>query len=403
MDGVLPKITDKPASYWQGARVFVRLDLNVPLENGVVTDSTRIDRSLSTIKWLHNAGAKLALASHFGRPKAKPDPEFSLRPLVPILFEALGGEDIGFVDDCLADRQGIFAKHSIVLLENLRYHAGEEANDEAFAQGLASGFTAYVNDAFSCAHRAHASVHALTKLLPSFAGLNLTAEVEALQAALDKPQRPVMAIVGGAKISTKLSILEHLVRKLDYLVIGGGMANTFLAARGFKIGKSLCEVELLDQANAIMQKAVSQGCEIILPHDVAVAKELSHGTNRQEIPLKSMGEDDRIFDVGAVSIAEVIEKLSQSKTLLWNGPMGVFEIEPYDKATNQIALAAAKLTQAGKLTSVAGGGDTVAALNHAMSAQGGVEANFSYVSTAGGAFLEWLEGRQLPGIAALMR
>lgn len=393
-------------------KVLLRLDLNVPIHEGKVGDTTRIERSLPTIEFLLQAGAKIAICSHLGRPKGRSNPEFSMRPLQAVLAQSLS-RPVEFIEDLRAIHPNqAFANHQIILLENLRFDQGEEADDLDFAKALGKDFDLYVNDAFSCAHRAHASVHAITKLLPSYAGLNLEAEVDALTLALVAPKRPVMAVVGGAKISSKIAVLEHLIQRLDYLVIGGGMANTFLSAKGFEIGKSLVEVDMLPKAREIMAKAEKSGCEILLPVDAAVAKAFEKGQERREVSMQAIAKDDLILDIGKQSIAMLILKLEKCATLLWNGPLGVFELPPFDFGTTQLALAAAKLKQAGKLVSVAGGGDTVAALNHAFTSSqaddkanedglSGAEQGFTYVSTAGGAFLEWLEGRELPGITAL--
>jgi phosphoglycerate kinase len=382
-----------------GKRVLVRLDLNVPMKDGRVTDATRIERSLPTINDLLAAGAGVIVLSHFGRPKGEVVPEMSLRPVAATLTKALG-RDVSFADDCLGPEaekaaQSI-ASGGVAMLENLRFHPGEEANDPGFAGRLAELGHVYVNDAFSSAHRAHASIEAIANLLPSAAGRGMQAELEALSNALDNPTHPVAALVGGAKISTKMTVLGHLVNKVDVLIIGGGMANTFLHAQGIDVGKSLCETDMADAARDILGKAVAAGCEIALPLDAVVAKEFAEGAKSETVLLDAIPADAMMLDVGPASIADLSERLKHCKTLVWNGPLGAFEIKPFDTATNALAREAAALTKAGQLISVAGGGDTVAAL-----AGAGVIDQFTYVSTAGGAFLEWLEGKELPGVAAL--
>lgn len=379
-------------------RVLVRVDLNVPMENGRVTDMTRIERVLPTIRELSDKGAKVILLSHFGRPKGV-DKSQSLEPLVNVLAEALG-KMVLFAPDCIgadaAEAVSILQPGQILVLENTRFHKGEEKNDPDFVASLAKLGDLYVNDAFSAAHRAHASTEGLAHKLPPFAGRALEAELEALATALEKPERPVMAVAGGAKISTKLELLGNLLAKVDKLAIGGAMANTFLAAQGKPVGKSLYEKDLLDTARDILAKAKSGGCEIILPSDVVVAGEFKAHAPSKVVAATDVGGSDMILDIGRESIAHVISALAGSKTLVWNGPFGAFEMEPFDTGTNEVAEAAAELTTAGKLRSVAGGGDTVAALEHA-----GAAGRFTYVSTAGGAFLEWLEGKPLPGVEAL--
>jgi len=383
-----------------GKRVLVRADLNVPVRDGVVTDTTRIDRSAQTVKDLMAKGACVVVMCHFGRPKGQRVPEMSLRPVVEPLSKALGGVPVAFADDCIGPGAETLvnglAPGDVALLENLRFHAGEEKNDPGFARQLAQLGDVYVNDAFSAAHRAHASTEFLAQLLPSAAGRLMQAELEALGVALENPARPVAAIVGGAKVSTKLELLGNMVSKVDMLVIGGGMANTFLFAQGIEVGASLCEKDMADTARSILEKAKTEGCEIVLPVDAAVATEFKDGAENSVVPVDQVPADRMILDVGPDSIQAVVDKLSGCKTLVWNGPMGAFEIKPFDAATNAVAQAAAALTGDGKLVTVAGGGDTVAALINA-----GVEEKFSYVSTAGGAFLEWLEGKTLPGVAAL--
>jgi len=379
-----------------GKTILVRADLNVPMQDGAVSDDTRIRSVIPTIQAILDGGGKVVVLSHFGRPKGKIVPAGSLRPVVAPLAEALG-RDVAFAEDCIgAAASSVIANNDITLLENLRFHAGEEANGDGFAASLAELGDAYVNDAFSVAHRAHASTEAITHHLPSAAGLAMAAELEALEAALATPERPVAALVGGAKISTKLDVLNTLVDKVDYLIIGGGMANTFLYAKGVDIGASLCEKDLKDTAAEIFAKAEEVGCQIVLPIDAAVAQEFAANVPVREITIGSVEEDDLILDIGSNSADELKHTLGQCRTLLWNGPMGAFELKPFDNGTNVVAQEAARLTREGTLLSVAGGGDTVAALNNA-----GVAADFSHISTAGGAFLEWLEGKDLPGVKVL--
>jgi phosphoglycerate kinase len=345
-------------------------------------------------------GARVIVMSHFGRPKGKRSAEFSLQPLVQPLSAALGGKPVAFADDCVGPAaEAAVAKlrdGDVLLLENLRFHDAEEANDKAFAKQLAGLADIYVNDAFSCAHRAHASTEAIAHLLPHAAGRLMQAELEHLAAALEKPQRPVMAVVGGAKVSTKLDLLGNLVAKVDQLVIGGGMANTFLFANGVEVGKSLAERDMADTARAIVAKAKAAGCTIVLPVDAVVAAEFKAGAASKTVDIAAVPGDMMILDVGAKSVADIAARLKTCKTLVWNGPLGAFETAPFDQGTVAVARAAAALTTSKALLSVAGGGDTVAALGHA-----GVTDDFTYVSTAGGAFLEWLEGKTLPGVAAL--
>ncbi len=379
-----------------GKTILVRADLNVPMQDGAVSDDTRIRSVIPTIQAILDGGGKVVVLSHFGRPKGKIVPAGSLRPVVAPLAEALG-RDVAFAEDCIGEAaSSVIANNDITLLENLRFHAGEEANGDGFAASLAELGDAYVNDAFSVAHRAHASTEAITHHLPSAAGLAMAAELEALEAALATPERPVAALVGGAKISTKLDVLNTLVDKVDYLIIGGGMANTFLYAKGVDIGASLCEKDLKDTAADIFAKAEEVGCQIVLPIDAAVAQEFAANVPVREITIGSVEEDDLILDIGSNSADELKHTLGQCRTLLWNGPMGAFEVKPFDNGTNAVAQEAARLTREGTLLSVAGGGDTVAALNNA-----GVAADFSHISTAGGAFLEWLEGKDLPGVKVL--
>jgi phosphoglycerate kinase len=382
-----------------GKVVLLRADLNVPMQGGKVSDSTRIDRLVPTLRELTGKGAKVVMLSHFGRPKGGWEEEFSLRQIKTAIESALG-MPVAFAQDAI----GPSAEKAIadmpfggvLLLENVRFHKGEEKNDPAFAKALAQLGDFYVNDAFSAAHRAHASTQALAQLLPCAAGRLMQAELDALGRALDNPARPLMAVVGGAKISTKLDLLINLVEKVDILALGGGMANTFLYAQGVAVGASLCERDMAQQAQAIMAKAAARGCEIILPVDFLVAQEFKAGAEYKIVPATAIPATMMALDIGPDSAAALAVKMTSAKSLVWNGPLGAFEIPPFDKGTNSVAKAAAKLSLDKKLLSVAGGGDTVAALANA-----GVVEEFSYVSTAGGAFLEWLEGKVLPGVAAL--
>ena len=382
-----------------GKRVLVRVDLNVPVADGKVTDATRIERVAPTIIELADKGAKVVLLAHFGRPKDGPSPEFSLEPIARATADILG-RPVAFVSDCIGEKAAgaIFAMMpgDIALLENTRFYKGEEKNDPDFADRLAANGDLYVNDAFSAAHRAHASTEGLARRLPSFAGRTMQAELEALEKGLGNPAKPVVAIVGGAKISTKLDLLMNLVRKVDALVIGGGMANTFLAARGTDVGKSLCEHDLAQTARQIMIEAATAGCAIILPSDAVVAKEFKAGAASETVAIDKVPADGMILDLGEKTVKTIGEWIDRAATLVWNGPLGAFEIEPFDRATVDAAQHAARRTREGRLVSVAGGGDTVAALNHA-----GVADDFTYVSTAGGAFLEWMEGKELPGVKVL--
>lgn len=386
----------------QGRRALVRVDFNVPMADGQVSDDTRLKAALPTIEKLRKGGAKTILLAHFDRPKGKRVPEMSLKPVVGPLSKLVGAT-VAFADDCVGyeAREAINAMQDgdVLLLENVRYHAGEEKNDADFAKALAANGDLFVNDAFSAAHRAHASTEGLARLLPAYAGEQMRKELDALEAALGSPKRPVMGIVGGAKVSTKLDLLNNLVGKLDYLAIGGGMANTFCFAQGAEIGGSLCEKDMADTAREILKKAEAAGCKVILPVDVVVAKELAPNALSRTIDLASgVAADEKIFDIGPKALAQVLAAMGEAKTLIWNGPFGVFEVEPFDKATVEAAKQAAALATSGKLVAVAGGGDTVAALNAA-----GVSSDFTFVSTAGGAFLEWMEGKELPGVAALAR
>lgn len=381
----------------KGKRVLVRVDINVPMENGEVTDATRIERIADTVYDIQDAGGKVILMAHYGRPKGKVVPEMSLIHIAPAVADELG-VPVTFCDSDYRDAVKEMESDEVLLLENLRFNPGEEANDPEFAKRLASLCDIYVNDAFSAAHRAHASTEAITRLRPACAGRLMAQELSALDAALGTPDRPVIAVVGGAKVSTKLDLLGNLVGKVDHLVIGGGMANTFLAAQGINVGKSLCEHDLADTARDILTKAKAAGCEIILPRDVVVAREFAANAANETVAPDACPTDAMILDAGPITVAYIEDVLGAAKTLVWNGPLGAFEIEPFDAATNAAAKAAAQLTKAGKLISVAGGGDTVAALN-----QAGAADDFSYISTAGGAFLEWMEGKELPGVAALAK
>jgi len=379
--------------------VLIRVDINVPMEGGRVTDDTRIQRLVPTLSDLLAKGAKPVLLAHFGRPKGQVVAEMSLQPLVPALESAFGAPVV-FVADCRGPAAeatvAALQPGQILLLENTRFHAGEEKNDADLAAEMAKLGDIFCNDAFSAAHRAHASTEALARLLPACAGRLMATELQALEGALSTPDRPVTAVVGGAKVSTKLDLLGNLVAKVDTLVIGGGMANTFLAAQGIDVGKSLCEHDMADTAREIMTKAEAAGCTILLPSDVVVAREFKAGAANETVPADACPADAMILDAGPASVAAIATVLADSKTLIWNGPLGAFEIAPFDMATNAAAQKAAQSTKAGTLISVAGGGDTVAALNQAGAAEA-----FSYISTAGGAFLEWMEGKTLPGVAAL--
>jgi phosphoglycerate kinase len=382
----------------KGKRVLLRVDLNVPMEGGRVSDLTRIERVLPTIRAIAENGGRVILLAHFGRPKGR-DPKESLKPIAPVLAELIC-KPVAFVQDCIgepaANAVAKLKDGDVLLMENTRYHAGEEKNDPAFVKALAANGDIYVNDAFSAAHRAHASTEGLARVLPAFAGRSMQAELEALSKALEKPKRPVIAVVGGAKVSTKIDLLENLVGKVEALVIGGGMANTFLAARGMPIGRSLAERDLADTANRIMTKATQTGCAIILPVDAVVAERFEANAPAHEYGVEAVPAAGMILDVGSKSLDRINAAMDEAATLVWNGPLGAFETKPFDRATLAAARHAAERTRQGKLLTVAGGGDTVAALNAA-----GVADNFTYVSTAGGAFLEWLEGKPLPGVEAL--
>jgi phosphoglycerate kinase len=406
-----------------GKTVLLRADLNVPMAGGAVSDATRLERLAPTILELTGKGARVVVMSHFGRPKNR-EPDLSLAPIVPALARALGGRPVAFVHDCIgpAARRAVrelgraqresepfsvgmtgfqiapTSDASILILENLRYHKEEEANDPGFARGLAGLGDIYVNDAFSVSHRAHASVDAITHHMPSIAGRLMQAELDALASALETPKRPVTAIVGGAKVSTKLDLLNFILGKVDTLVIGGAMANTLLFAQGIEVGTSLVERDMADTARALLARAREAGKELVLPVDAVIARKLEAGVPTDKVAIDRVPSDHMILDIGRLSVADIGERIARSRTLLWNGPVGAFEIRPFDAATVALARHAAALTRAGTLISVAGGGDTVAAL-----AAAGVTDDFTYVSTAGGAFLEWIEGRDLPGVAALTK
>ncbi|OJU47836.1 MAG: phosphoglycerate kinase [Mesorhizobium sp. 61-13] len=382
-----------------GKRVLVRVDLNVPMADGKVTDATRIERIAPTIEELSKKGAKVILLAHFGRPKDGPSPDLSLEPIAKATAKVLG-RPVGFAADCIGEKAaaavGAMKDGDVLLLENTRFYKAEEKNDPDFTKKLAANGDLYVNDAFSAAHRAHCSTEGLARLLPAYAGRTMEAELGALEKGLGNPVKPVIAIVGGAKVSTKIDLLMNLVRKVDALVIGGGMANTFLAARGTNVGKSLAEHDLAATAKQIMIEAAEAGCALILPTDGVIAREFKAGAANETVPVSAVPADAMILDVGPKTVEAVTQWIDRAATLVWNGPLGAFEIEPFDKATVAAARHAANRTREGKLVSVAGGGDTVAALNHA-----GVADDFTYVSTAGGAFLEWMEGKPLPGVDVL--
>lgn len=385
----------------KGKKVVVRADLNVPTEDGKITDNSRIERFAPTAKLLSDKGAKVIIITHFGRPKGKKLPEFSVAFMKDSLSKAIG-KPVEFVDDTIGEKvEDTISKMNdgdIILLENVRFYAEEEANDAEFSKKLASLGEIFVNDAFSTSHRAHASTEGITKYLPSYAGLLMEEEINALTKALENPAHPAIAIVGGSKVSTKLAVLENITKKVDALVIGGAMANTFLLAQGYNIGASMAEPEMTDTALKIIDEAKKNGCEIILPVDVCVAKEFKANAENKFVGINDVDGDWKIFDVGPETSKMLDKKFEEAKTVLWNGPLGVFELTPFDRGTNELARTVAKLTREGKLTSVAGGGDTVSALNNA-----GVEDDFSYISTAGGAFLEWLEGKILPAIPPLQK
>ncbi|EJF87674.1 phosphoglycerate kinase [Bartonella rattimassiliensis] len=384
-----------------GKRVLVRVDFNVPMAQGRVCDETRLKRHKETLVELQKRGAKLILLSHCGRPKGKVEPEFSLRPIVEAL-EKIIDQPVAFASDCIGAAAQIAVEvlqnGGVLLLENVRFHSGEEKNDCSFAEALAHHGDLYVNDAFSVSHRAHASVEGITRLLPSYAGRSLQYELQALERGLGNPTHPVIALVGGAKVSSKLFVLNHLVEKVDHLVIGGGMANSFLAAKGIHVGKSLCESALMETVKKILEKARQCQCQILLPMDAIVGFRFEKNAPHRLYDIGDIPQDGMIMDIGTRSIAHINAAIDEAATLVWNGPLGVFEMSPFDKGTIAVAHHAAERSQKGKLVSIAGGGDTVFALNHA-----GVANDFTYLSTAGGAFLEWMEGRVLPGILALMQ
>jgi phosphoglycerate kinase len=382
-----------------GKRVLVRVDINVPVVDGTVTDATRVQRIVPTVRYILAAGGKPILLAHFGRPGGERRESLSLKQLVPTLENAFEAQVL-FAADCVGSEAELAAEAlqpgQVLLLENTRFHAAETKNDPDLAAGMARLGDIYCNDAFSAAHRAHSSTEAIARLLPSCAGRLMQAELEALEGALGAPKRPVTAVVGGAKVSTKLELLGNLIDKVDYLVIGGGMANTFLVAKDINVGKSLAETAMKDTAADILTKADKTGCKIVLPRDIVVAEKFEANAPHQVLPSDQCPDNSTILDAGPESVAEITEVFAQSHTLIWNGPLGAFELEPFDTATNAAALKAAALTRSGQLVSVAGGGDTVAALNASGAAH-----DFSYISTAGGAFLEWMEGKTLPGVAAL--
>jgi phosphoglycerate kinase len=384
----------------RGKRVLLRADLNVPVKDGVVTDATRIERLAPTIEALIAKGARVIVISHFGRPQGRPDPAFSLRPLVAPLEKAIGGRNVAFAADCIGDKAktvvAALRPGEVALLENLRFHQGEETNSRDFARALAELGDVYVDDAFSAAHRAHASIAGLAHMLPAAAGRLMEAELTALTSALETPTRPVLALVGGAKVSTKLDLLRFIIGKVDILAIAGAMANTLLFANGTSVGRSLCERDMVDTARRLLALASGRDCRVILPEDAVVAAAPEPGTATRAVPIDAVPDDMMILDIGPRTVARIAEALEQARTLVWNGPLGAFETPPFEEATVAVAKKVAEFTRAGRLLSVAGGGDTVAAL-----AAAGVTDQLSYVSTAGGAFLEWLEGRELPGVAAL--
>jgi phosphoglycerate kinase len=380
-------------------RVLVRVDFNVPMNQGLVTDDTRLKAAQPTIEALRRKGARVILMSHFGRPKGLFDASMSLRPLVGPLSKLIGVA-VAFAEDCIGQKATAAVEKlgggEVLLLENLRFHPGEEKNDQLFAHELAKLGDLYVDDAFSAAHRAHASTEAIAHILPAYAGLAMQSELEHLQQALGSPRRPLMGIVGGAKVSTKIDLLNSLVGKLQVLALGGAMANTFLFAQGYGVGASLDEKDMGDVTRGVLEKAKAAGCSILLPTDVVVGDKLAPGAPSRVVELCQVLPQDKIFDVGPVAASKILNAMTASKTLIWNGPLGVFEMPPFDTATLKVARHAAALARSGSLVAVAGGGDTVAALNAA-----GVAADFTFVSTAGGAFLEWVEGKTLPGVAAL--
>lgn len=394
----LPTLQDLDVN---GKTVLVRLDLNVPMQAGRVTDDARIKRAIPTLQKLIEKHAKVVILSHLGRPGGKVDLSQSLAPLVDVLSEALWDRPVGFVPDCVGSSARLAVENAspgdILLMENLRFHPEEEAGDAEFAQKIAALGDVFINDAFSCSHRAHASIVGLNAHLPSAAGMLMQEEVQTLHTLFDEPERPFTAVVGGAKVSTKLDLLNNLVKKVDKLIIGGAMANTFLHALGFNMGSSLCETDLADTARTILETAKESDCEILLPEDAAVTRQFRAHASGEIVPVNAIPAGGMMLDVGPLTVMALSNALMQSKTVVWNGPVGAFETAPFDSSTVQLARLVAGLTKAGKIKSVAGGGDTVAAFNHA-----GLTKQLSYVSTAGGAFLEWLEGKELPGVAALL-
>ncbi|NWG46163.1 MAG: phosphoglycerate kinase [Alphaproteobacteria bacterium] len=388
------------AGLLKGAEVLVRIDLNVPVTDGRITDTTRIDRSMDTIRELIAQGSKVVILAHFDRPKGKRVPEMSLGPVAEAVGHVLG-RPVKFAGDCVGplaeDAVSRLGPGDVLVLENTRFHPGEEKNDPAFARALAGLGQAYVNDAFSCAHRAHASTAGIARLLPSAAGRAMEAELEALDAALGSPDRPLAALVGGSKVSTKLDLLTNLVSQVNVLVIGGGMANTFLAAEGHPVGRSMHEPDRLDTAREILARASAAGCDVVLPTEGVFARAVERGAATRVGPIAEIRPEEMILDVGPSGLSRIEEKLAACRTIVWNGPLGVFEVPPFDAGTVRIARFVAARVEEGEMVAVAGGGDTAAALAHA-----GVTDGFTYVSTAGGAFLEWLEGKELPGVAALM-
>ena len=390
LDGLSPK----------GKRVLVRVDLNVPMQDGDISDLSRIERVAGTLTALADGGARVVVMSHFGRPRGQATPSMSLRPLADPLSRALNGRAVGFVEDCIGEAAeaavAALDDGDILLLENLRFHPGEETNDPAFAEALARLGDAYVGDAFSASHRAHASVVGVAKRLPAYAGRLMQSELEALDAALENPRRPVAAVIGGAKVSSKLAVLGNLLDRVDVLILGGGMANSFLHAQGIAVGKSLFEPDMVGTARDIMAAAGQADCQVILPTDAVTATRFAGGAARSVTAIDAVSDDAMILDIGPATAAAIAERLEHVATLVWNGPLGAFELDGFDGGTNTVARAVARLSRDGRLVSVAGGGDTIAALANAGALDG-----FSYVSTAGGAFLEWLEGKPLPGVAAL--
>ena len=381
--------------------VILRGDLNVPITDGKISDVTRLERLKPTIELLSSKGAKVVVVSHFGRPKGKKNIEMTLKPIAESLSVVLN-KDVLFVDDCIGESVlsalSNLQDGDVAVLENLRFYKGEEENDKEFAKQLANGFDIYVNDAFSVSHRSHASTDGIADLLPAYAGLNMQAELEALSSSLEKPKTPVIAIVGGSKVSTKLDVLNNLVKKVDKIVIGGGMANTFLYGQGINIGNSLCEKDLSETVKQIIASSELNDCEIILPSDAMVSDDINNGKNAVEKNISEISENDMILDIGTKSTNDIIKKIKDCKALIWNGPVGAFEFSPFEQGTKKIAEIVAKLTKSGDLVSVAGGGDTVSAL-----AMANAKDDLSYVSTAGGAFLEWMEGKELPGVKKLIK